>query len=285
MKTSFRTKLLTSLLMALLTMPPGLAFAGPEEANEHYEKSARAYEEGDFARAAELLERAYEEDSDLIYQYNRILALQADGKHERALDVLEKYEEPLEDDGRFDDIPEIREELEEAQARIKAGEAEEDEQIEDPREISDEQQEGAGSLDGMSATEITGWSLLGTGAATLGVAGLFGSTLLIPDVATRQACMADGDNTFDPSCYEADGIDEREAQREQFRDDRNTWETHQTLTWVFLGVGSAAALGGGALLLMDDSSADDADDDAAASIRVTPYAGAEGAGGLLQLSF
>ncbi|MFW5966607.1 MAG: tetratricopeptide repeat protein [Persicimonas sp.] len=283
MKTSVPTRFLTVVLTCALTLPPSLAFAGPEEANEYYEESARAYEEGEFDRAAELLERAYEEDQDLIYQYNRILALQADGEHEEALEVLDEYEEPLREDGRFDDIGEIGDELEQAQARIEAGESEEDQQVDQPREISDEQ-EGAGTSP--STGQIAGWSLTGAGGVFLGMGALFGSTLLIPKVADRQACMADQGNTYKSVCYENSGLETEDERQQQFRDDRTTWQTHQTMTWISLGIGTAAALGGGALLLFNSSNGGDADQASLApELQIAPYATADGAGGQLRISF
>lgn len=284
MKTSVPTRFLTVMLTCALAVPPSLAFAGPEEANEYYEKSAQAYEAGEFARAAELLERAYEEDQDLIYQYNRILALQAEGEHEEALEVLDEYEEPLREDGRFDDIGEIGDELEQAQARIEAGESEEEQQIDQPREISDEQEETAGSS--TSTGQIAGWSLTGAGGVFLGLGALFGSTLFIPEVADRQACMADHDNTYTSVCYENSGLESEQERQQQFRDDRATWQTHQTMTWISLGIGTAAVLGGGALLLFNSSNGGGADQASLApELQIAPYATADGAGGQLHISF
>ncbi|MFP4598468.1 MAG: tetratricopeptide repeat protein [Persicimonas sp.] len=290
-----------------MTLPPSLAVAGPDEADAYYEEASEAYQNGEYARASDLLERAYAEDPNLIYQYNRILALQAMGKHKQALKVLDIYENPMREDGRFDDIVEIREEIAEARQKESAGETPKDTE---PREIArDEDAESSGEdpQDGDPQDEdqtadvdtpdepvepadkgpsIPGWSLVGGGAASLAMAGLFGSTLLISDVADRRDCLEPAGG-FDPNCYEADGINGNDEQRAQFADDQNTWQTHQTLTWVFAGVGIAALAGGGYVLYSDGFFTENEPDATASGseLSVTPYVGADGAGGVLRLSF
>ncbi len=307
MTTSLRTKLLAACMVSFMTLPPSLAIAGPDEADEYYDQASEAYQNGEYARASDLLERAYAEDPNLIYQYNRILALQAMGKHKQALKVLDIYENPMREDGRFDDIVEIREEIAEARQKESAGETPKDTE---PREIArdedadsnagDQQDEDSSAevdtpTDPVEPVEpadkgpsILGWSLVGGGAASLAMAGLFGSTVLISDVADRRACMEPAGG-FDPNCYEADGITGNDKQRAQFADDQNTWQTHQTLTWVFAGVG-VAALAGGGYVLYSDGFFTETEPDATASapgseLSVTPYVGADGAGGVLRLSF
>jgi tetratricopeptide (TPR) repeat protein len=287
---SIRTRLLAICLIGSLTLPSGVAFAGPDEAAQHYEDASEAYGQGDYARAADLLERAYAEDPNLIYQYNRVLALQAMGKYKEALKVVDIYENPMLEDGRFDDIQEIRAELEEARAEQVAAREEGREDTSDPKakdqlsgldgQDSDADSGSEPQVDD-SGPNILAWSLVGTGAASLGAAGLFGSTILISDVADRRDCMEPA-NTSLNACYS--DFDDPQS---QYDSDRDTWGTHRTLTWVFLGVGSTALIGGGVLLLMDanDTEADTSTATAGPEVSVTPYVGADGAGGVLRLDF
>lgn len=289
MITSLRLRFLAASMMGLLILPPSLATAGPDEAAEYYEEASKAYDAGKFDRAADLLERAYAEESNLIYQYNRVLALQAMGEYKEALNVLDVYENPMREDGRFEDVKEIRAEIEEARQNEVAGRKQEETA---PRDIAQEEDEPKDSdaLDEAPEEDgpnILAWSLVGTGVVGLGMSGLFGSTLLISDVADRKDCMQP-DNTFEASCYEEDGFSSAEEQRDQFNEDRDTWETHQTLTWVFLGVGSAALIGGGVLLITDMLDADETQqspESAGAEVGLSPYVGADGAGGSLRISF
>jgi tetratricopeptide (TPR) repeat protein len=165
-------------LTVCLTSTP--AFAGEQEAKEFYSQAKDAYQAGDFARAADLLERAYAEDPNLIYQYNRILALQGMEKYKEALRVLDIYENPMKEDGRFDDVAEIRAQLEEAIAEQTGDDAQatSDTSDEDPTAEASSASEASGTADeGKPDDEdvqlddtrkrdrIVGWSLVGAGAA------------------------------------------------------------------------------------------------------------------------
>ncbi|MGM0557182.1 MAG: hypothetical protein ACQEVA_12440 [Myxococcota bacterium] len=166
------------------------AFAGEEQAKEYYSQAKDAYQAGEFTRAADLLERAYAEDPNLIYQYNRILALQGMEEYKEALRVLDIYENPMKEDGRFDDVAEIRAQLEESIAEQKEQEGQQDKDTEKNKEketvadrdktaTSDASSDSGSSTSPDSDTasgqdlklgdtrkrdRIIGWSLVGAGA-------------------------------------------------------------------------------------------------------------------------
>ncbi len=300
MKTSARTKLLSACIISLLTVPPSVAFAGPEEAAEYYEQASQAYQSGDYDKAAKLLRRAFAEDSNLIYKYNRILALQAMGDIDTALEELDVWENRMKEDGRFDDIDEIRQQLEEAKAKAETEKKDDTETAEagsgdkkdgDATHEDKDGKDGDGKVvktDPVEPVEpaeqgpnILGWSLVGVGVAGLGTAGLFGSTVLISDIADRREQLASG--TSRAEVYQ--DFDDADA---QFQDDQNTWSTHQTITWVSLGLGAVALIGGGAVLLMDAGDDTEAEVPVSADnaeVSFSPYVGADGAGGVLHISF
>lgn len=304
MNTSVRIKLLSLCIIGCLTLPSTMAFAGdPEEAAKYYQKASKAYEEGEYAEAADLLERAFAYDPDLIYKYNEVLALQAMGKYDKALKILDVYEGPMLKDpqDRFTDIKQIHAQIEQAKAKAAANADDEGnpaddkshDQLADEGVGADANGDTTGDTNGDVNAAVTpppaedgpnilGWSLVGVGAAGLGAAGLFGSRILISDVVDRGDCMAAHDNHISP-CY--DDFDNPDAQYEQ---DRDTYSTHRTLTWVSLGVGVVALVGGGVVLYMDqnaESQPDMGDAPADTEVTLTPYVDGDGAGGVLHVSF
>jgi tetratricopeptide (TPR) repeat protein len=291
MKISARIKLLSICIIGLLTVPPSMAFAGPEEAAAYYEEASQAYQDGDYEKAARLLRRAFAEDSNLIYKYNRILALQAMGDYDTALEELDIWENRMKEDGRFDDIKEIRAQLEKAKAEADAKEKATADKTDDQKDGN--QKDGDKVADGQAVDgpdkvapaddgpNYLGWSLVGAGAVGLGSAALFGSTLLIDDVEANLTCS---ENKGAANCY-PEGSDASAL----YQEDYDTWQTHQTITWVSLGIGAVALVGGGAVLLMD-ASEQDAEADVPVSadnadVSFSPYVGADGAGGVLHISF
>ena len=306
MKMSVRLKVLSVCIIGCLAVPPSVAFAGPDEAARYYEQASEAYEQEEYARAADLLERAYAEDPNLIYQYNRILALQADGKFAEALEVLDIYGNPMKEDGRFDDIAEIRASLEQAKAKAeeKAKAQAEDEQTGDEAAQDDANDKTAGQETADKAQDktqdqtsvevpggqiepaddgpnILGWSLIGVGAASIGAGTLFGLKVFIPEVADRNQRLNDGD----PRSEVYADFDDPSA---QFQADQDAWNTNRTLNWTLMGVGAAALVGGGVVLLLGAQENAEADVPLSADnaeLRLSPYVGADGAGGVLHISF
>jgi tetratricopeptide (TPR) repeat protein len=253
------------LTIGLMSTP---AFAGPEEAKEFYSQAKDAYQAGEFARAADLLERAYAEDPNLIYQYNRILALQAMGDYEEAMRLLEIYENPMREDGRFDDITEIRAQLEKSIAEKKAS-TDEKKETDDAKEIADETDEVDdptdrdtvdGDPDGGNKTRrLVGISLLGAGAA---------SAIVGFPYYTEIALNNKLDN--DPSAVEDD-----------------VRSRHQTVSIITLS--SAVVLGGlGTYFLLSsksNESASTATSPEGTKAVFTPYMTRGGGGGALILRF
>ncbi len=183
-----------ALCCVLSIASPALAFAGPEEALEYYEQAKSAYGSGEFQRAANLLERAYAEDPDLIYQYNRIRALQAQGRYDEALRVLNIYKGPMsrDEEKRFDDIAAIEGQLREQIKKQESQPPKEDPKdpeettppVEDPKDPVDVEDPGAtDGDDGASTKKIIGWSMVGVGAATLIPGLILSSGALLPETS------------------------------------------------------------------------------------------------------
>lgn len=259
--------------------------AGSSAAAAYYQLASEAYEKGEYARADELLARAYDEEPDLIYQYNRILTNQAMGKFERALEILQTYQEQMTADpqARFTDIGAVRAGLEQQMAQAGA-ESDSDSDAAPVQAVPEKtaQAEVVAQPPAQPPTDsepnILGWSLMGVGVAGLGSAALFGSTLLISDVSDNFDCVQNGH----ANCY-ADSADPASA----FARDRDTWQTHRTLTWVSLGVGVAALAGSGLAFYLRASPEAHASRAAskAPEISWTPLLGAGQAGGSVHFSY
>lgn len=237
------------------------AFAGEKEAKEYYSQAKDAYQAGDFSKAADLLERAYAEDPNLIYQYNRILALQGMEKYNEALRVMDIYENPMKKDGRFDDVAEIRAQIEAALAKKSESD---DTTADDPapdEQDSDEQQEEKQALEEPGATEppppntasrdrIIGWSFVGAGI----VAAAAGSPFY----------------TRNPDDLSADKV-----------------SSYRTISIITLS--SAVVLSGvGAYFLYRGYSSDTVPSQSAGranDVLLTPYVAGDGGGGALILRF
>lgn len=187
-----------------LMLGPGTAFAGENPAEELYKKSKERYQNGQFEQAATLLEEAYAEDPKLVYQFNRILALEGAEKYEQALEVLEAHEEAFVKAGGFEEIPFIKKSL---KARINQKAAPKSEKQPEIKQKNGEKQEGKAEretekektergADQWRETETAektkrdiptpqpsdtkktvGWGLVGASGAFYGTALIFGSYL------------------------------------------------------------------------------------------------------------
>jgi len=168
----------TLLLATCFTLVPAVSFAGQQEALKHYEDAKVAYQQGDFSRAAQLLEMAYAESPDLIYQYNRAKALQAQGSFDEALKVLNLYAGPMSRDPakRFEDVPAFKTELDQQIADKKAN-ANNGSGNGDNGNGNNNGNTGNGNGSGngpvvtdpgtVSVAALTGWTLAGVGFASL----------------------------------------------------------------------------------------------------------------------
>ena len=259
---------LLALSVALTLASPATVVAGPKEAITFYEQAQQAYEQGDFQRAADLLERAFAEDPNLIYQYNRILALQAAGQHEEALRLLNIYENRMRSDEekRFDDIAQIKTKIERAIEDKKAATTPKDPVVKDPvvkdpvvKDPALDDPNQAKPQEGSS--NVLAWALIGTGGVALGAGLLFSTGALLPDEKLPSG-----------------------APNPDYNDALSTQKTLAAVTLI----GGALLAGGGValLLLSDDAPAqEDAGKPADTSWRFSPVLAPGHAGAMLHGSF
>ncbi len=244
---------------------PDLAFAQGSTENmalKNYEKAKVAYTQGDFALAAELLEKAYAEDPDLIYQYNRIRALQAMKSYDEALKTIDLYRGPMsrDPDQRFSD-------LEELEAQIKAEKQAFDKDNTDKTDKTDntdtkdqgdqnttdpkdtDKTDNADNPDKIIAPPATdpdpgkgkrtaGWVLTGVGLATIAGTSPFWTGLAIQNDPCYGYLDADP-SSGNPCLTDIE-------RRENFD---NKVQTHKIVSAVGLGVGSVATITGLVLVL------------------------------------
>lgn len=245
-------------------------FDNEERAAQFYQEASEAYGAGDYGRAAELLERAFAHEQNLVYKYNQILAIQGLGDYQEALRLLDIYGDPLRLDGRFDDVDELKEELEQAlEAHRESEAAHEAAQKEQELAIEPPPAEPAPALQG---TNILGWSLIGAGTAALATGALFGSGVLIKDVTARledSRTAADEETIYGSS----------EFNRE---DDLATLHTHRILTAALVAGGVTAAGAGGVILFLKSGQKRGA---AGASLEVAPVINPDMAGAFIRGRF
>jgi hypothetical protein len=243
--------------------------AGEEQAREYFKEAKKAYANKEYDRAADLLEKAYAEEANLTYQYNRIRALQGAERYEEALDVLETYEQPLLDADGFEDIPQIKQSLREKTGATTTSEESETTNSESSTVGGTPTTEpGGGNSAGSDRSpelEALGWGLSGVGVASIGVGSLFGSLLLLPP-------------------------DVRENAREDRVQPENVdlVRSHKTATIVFLTAGTGALVGGGILLynqLTADGGRARLEDGTGPRVRWRPYAAPDAAGATLEIRY
>ena len=244
----------------------GVADESPDadqQALDYYAQAGEAYEEGQFERAAELLERAYDHDERLVYRYNQILALEAAGDYDAALALVEDYQDKLDDHEDFEDIAEIRGELEEAVEPDEPEEQDDVEEVDEQIEPADEPRE---------APNLVGWSLVGGAGASLAGGLVVGSGVLIGDTVDRLESAGDQgeDAVYGDTDYSRD-------------DDLSTLRTHRWLTAGLL-VGAAALGGAGAAVLWSDRQGGD---DAAArgGVQLHPTVDIDSVGAMFTFDF
>lgn len=92
---SIRPVLFVLIFFCLTLLGSATAFAANDKAIEFYEQAQVAYGNKNYKEAADLLEKAFAQEPDLIYMYNRILALRAAGDPTESLRLLNLYEDPM----------------------------------------------------------------------------------------------------------------------------------------------------------------------------------------------
>lgn len=277
------------MLAANLVMP-SFAWATPEKAAEYYQQASAAYQRGELQEAADLLERAYAEDPDLVYQYNRVLALEGLKKYDEALRLLDIYGDPMSRDAgqRFTDVDAIRKRLVDGSELQKKLEEEQKLKEQQEREQQEKQQQQEKPVEPAPAESSTPWlavGLIAGGGLALGVGALFGSGMLVSQELDDTQCVNDnldlnltGDAVFEGCSYATQA--DFAAKKSAYDSDVDAIESQQNLSLIFLGAGAVLAVSGVVVWALDDG-----DETPAATARVAPWIGGDGAGATLNVRF
>ncbi len=285
-----RTRLVAAVL-ATSMVAPTFAWATPEKAAEYYQQASTAYQRGDLREAADLLERAYAEDPDLVYQYNRVLALEGLKEFDESLRVLNIYADPMRRDSRqrFTDVDAIANRLQQnVELKQKAEEAELQRQKDAQKDTTEPKQiEDPVVVEPASSTPWLAIGLIAGGGVALGAGALFGSGLLVGSELDDTQCVKDnldfglsGNSVFDNCPYQ--DLQTFSAKKKSYDNDVAAIETQQTLAIVFLSAGAVLAVSGIVVWALDDG---DADSTPPLSAQVSPWIGRGGAGATLDVSF
>lgn len=271
------------LFTAPIALAPMVASAqGTAEENmalKNYEKAKQAYGAGDFELAAELLQKAYAEDPDLIYQYNRIRALQAMGSFDEALKTIDLFRGPMSRDKaqRFTDLDEL-------EAQIKAERIEfEKTRANDPKEPDVKEPDvkdpdikapitplvDEDEAESRASRRKTGFVLFGAGALAAAGTSPFWSGLLLK----RDACFgADATNEEDAPCFNS-------SERDRFKSKKTN---HRIIGGVGLGVGAALGITGLIMVLKNGKPAEEPE---ASSVTFMPTISQDRAGASMMIRF
>lgn len=248
-------KLLRCMVFCSVLSVTSTAWAGdPKIAEQHYADARKAYESGNFAQAALLLEKAHAEDPNLIYQYNRILALQAAKDYKTALRAMDIYEAPMSRDERFnaDELKALRKRLNEQLAEQKTA-TPDVKKDPDPTKKDPDPVKTDPVVTRKPASKAVPMTLIGVGGAAAITGVVFSTGLLLPKQADYTS-QADYEEAF------------------------NSAKTTQGIIGVSGLVVGAALVGTGVYLLLSS-------DEAASSAIIAPYAGPDGGGAVVQWRF
>ncbi len=316
-------RLLSFCLAILLALAPSMVFADVKTAQDYYRQASEAYQAGNLEKAADLLERAYAEDPNLVYQYNRILALRGLGRFEEALRVLEIYENPmLDDEGkRFTDVPEIKADLQTKIAEAKANDGKEgdgkegdgkegdgkegDGKVGDGKEGDGKEgdgKDGDGKGKDKEPEEVPwlGYTLLGAGVLSIGLGSLFASGVLVSEELDRASCGSTAIKSAAPADLNAalracgysspfatagPQVEYREL-TDAYKSDVEAVDSQKVLAGVFLGTGAALLIVGGVVWLVSggEESKGSASVDSP-TLEFAPYVSHDGFGGVLRAEF
>ena len=294
-------RLLSALLISALMMP-GIVFADPAKAQEYYNSAALEYEKGNYQKAADLLYSAYAEDGNLIYVYNRILALQAAEEYDEALKELKVFENRMANDAekRFEDIPQVKKQLEERVALQEnknndtnnntnnTSNQTNNDTVKDPGTTTPTKKKGPG---------IVAISLLAGGALVAGTGILISTGIFFGD-STEHEQSIDVINRLNAGAvtfaqYEAEmraiwGTDNIDAATEAYDDATNTQKSQETLSIILMATGGALVVGGIVAWIVnvsgDDSGADNVPT-SADRLQISPVVGPDGIGAALKFEF
>jgi len=242
-----------------LVFSASFATAGEQQAREFHKQAKSAYDQGDFERAADLLQKAYDEDPNVVYQYNRIRALEGAGQFDRALDILAEYRDEMRAEG-YSDLGKLKKTLEEKRQRKadRPDDASGDPTTEGESPGTMEGPSGpSGPADGSSAkfqpTPLT-WVLWGVSVGAFIPGGLLATGLFVD------------------------------------RDNPDAVRTQRLTSAILLGTGALTGAAGGLTLLLNKNSDRNArgpspQPSSGPSVRIAPMVGPGGGGAILDISF
>ncbi|MFB6263624.1 MAG: hypothetical protein ABEL76_08385 [Bradymonadaceae bacterium] len=225
-----RPALLSALAIgfALLGLPRTGA-AGVEEARDYSRRAQKLYQQEEYEKAASLLLKAYREEPNLTYQYNRIRALEGAEQYTKALEVLKKYEEAMLEADGYDELPELKKSLRARAEKKKRGKETSPRETGERKQWREQKAAASSSADeggsgssarqrdaGTGSKRTLGWSLLGAGGASLAAGTLFATGLLLPG----------------------------STQGSTYSGSASTLKTHKIAAGTLLGLGAAAAAAG-----------------------------------------
>lgn len=140
-----------------------------ERSSYYFEEATRAYEAGQYARAIELLELAWDYEEKIVYKYNQVLAKIELEAYDGALRILEAYGNRMRMDPRIRDLDQLEREIREEIQKARQGTAEELLVAEPP----------ARNGNPLAIVLIAG------GAVSLAGSGVLGTGILIDDTLER----------------------------------------------------------------------------------------------------
>lgn len=298
---TYFTRNFLALALLLLMSVPSVAFADAASAQVFYENAAKEYGKGNYGAAAELLYKAYVNDANLIYAYNRILALQADKQYAAALKELNVFEKQMlkDPEKRFEDVPQIKSKLEDQVSASAAAKVTDPVVKKNPdiavNPIPDSQVEGDPdviSSPSPSAGASTG-EVLGLTVAGLGLIPLTGGILFSTGIFTSEKYQSLARDHKTPNVidkYSPEGkicdVDPGVSCSkvlDEFEQDKAEADDHLTYGIIGIATGAAMIIGGGILYLV---SGDSSDEDANASnFSISPYITPTSAGAGFTLDF
>lgn len=273
------------LALCVLMAAPNV-YADPEKAAEFYKQASDAYASGRLQEAADLLERAFAEEPDLVYQYNRILAFEGLKDFPAALRLIDIYKDPMlrDEDNRFGDIEAIRQRIldgQEVQRLLAEKQAEDPEKREDPEKLEDPDPKPIQEPE--SSTNWLAIGLVGGGAVVLGVGSLFASGLLVSDELDNTQCVNDnlkagssGESLFE-GCAGYANLLNYNARSAQYEDEKSSIESQQLMSIVFLSAGAVLATSGILVWALSDSPE--------TSAQIIPYLAPDRAGAAVNVQF
>ncbi len=294
-----------SLLLIFLVALPATAFADAASAQVFYENAAKEYGKGNYGQAAELLYKAYVNDANLIYAYNRILALQADKQYTAALKELNVFENQMmkDPDKRFEDVPQIKTKLEDQVKAAAAAKVKDpivkDPVIKDPVVKDPDVKDPDNTVQpipetGLNSMEILGLTIAGAGIPVLVVGILFSTGITVSDEVDRVQEVKDSNESLNDAidiayteqeCSPSTSDEIENTCRDQYFDEKDDIIPGELDTAVPLIIaGGALIIGGGILYLVSGDSPAEADA-SASNFTIAPYITPTGAGAGFSLDF